>query len=439
MMMFNFFKIAMKLKGYPLKNATIELSIIQNMGNKEFVEYIEKKKWEQFKFHLENNSFYRNFIDKKQIQNWTDIPILSKSDIQKPIKETITNGFDLSNVFKNNTSGSSGKPFYFVKDKMTHARTWALILNRYSMHGIEYGKSLQARFYGIPITGVKYYKEKFKDYVSARVRFPVFNLSDDKLKEFTQKFKKHKFEYINGYTSSLVLYANYLINNKIVLKDLCPTLKICFPTSEMCSKPDRLALEKGFGVKVANEYGCAEMDILAFEDENFDWIMSSENVYFEVVDDNGNVLPQGVEGRLIITSLSNKAMPFIRYELGDIAKIGKNKKNTPILSALTGRTNEFAILPNGRKVPALTFYYITKTLIQEEYKIKEFVIKQTSIYDFVFEYVAENSLNQNACNKIQIAMDEYLEPGLRAHFLKMPEIERTKAGKLKQFSNLINL
>jgi phenylacetate-CoA ligase len=438
MMIFNFFKLAMKLKGYPLKKATIELSIIQNMSNKEFVAYIEKKKWEQFKFHLENNSFYRNFIDKKQIQNWSDIPILTKNDIQKPIKDTITNGYDLSKVFKNNTSGSSGKPFYFVKDKMTHARTWALILNRYSMHGIEYGKSLQARFYGIPLTGFKYYQEKFKDFIAARVRFPVFDLSDDKLNDFTKKFRKNKFEYINGYTSSLVLYANYLIKNEIVLKDACPTLKICFPTSEMCTNTDRLILEKGFGVKVANEYGCAEMDVLAFEDENFDWVMSSENVYFEVVDDKGNVIPQGEAGRLIITSLFNKAMPFIRYELGDIAKLGKNINNYPVLSDLIGRTNEFAILPNGRKVPALTFYYITKTMIQEEFNIKEFVIKQTSVYDFVFEYVADNNLNQNACKKIQLAMDEYLEPGLSPHFIRLPKIERTKAGKLKQFSNLIN-
>lgn len=427
----------MKIKGYPLNNAINELSLIQNMSSLEFIEFVDKQKWNQFNFHIENNSFYRNFVGNKQIKEWTDIPILSKSDIQKPIKETITNGFKLSNVFKNSTSGSSGNPFYFVKDKITHARTWALIFNRYSMHGIEYGKSLQARFYGIPLSGSKFYLEKFKDSVSARVRFPVFDLSDDKLNDFTEKFKKRKFEYINGYTSSLVSYANYLINKNIVLKEICPTLKVCFPTSEMCSISDRVTIEKGFGVKVVNEYGCAEMDVLAFEDRNFDWIMSSENVYFEIVDDKGNVLPQGEEGRLIITSLTNKAMSLIRYEVGDIAKIGKNKNNHPILSELIGRTNEFAIMPSGRKVPALTFYYITKTLIQEEYNIKEFVIKQTSIHDFVFEYVAENDLTQKACSKIQSAMDEYLEPGLKAHFLKLSKIQRTKGGKLKQFSNLI--
>jgi phenylacetate-CoA ligase len=428
----------MKLKGYSIRRESIKLIEIQKFSEAEFKNFVEKSKWTQFNHHTAKNKFYRDFIGNKQILNWSDIPVLTKGDLQKPIKEILTQGVTGSNVFRNNTSGSSGTPFYFAKDKSNHARTWALILNRYARHGIEYGKSLQARFYGIPLTGIKYYKEKLKDYFSARVRFPIFDLSDEKLNQFTEVFKKRKFEYINGYTSSLVLYASYLIDKNIVLKDICPSLKVCFPTSEMCSRFDRLILEKGFGVKVVNEYGCAEMDVLAFEDENFDWIMSNENVYFEILDESGEILPEGSEGRLIITSLFNKAMPFIRYELGDIASLKGYKNNHTILQNLIGRTNEFAILPDGRKVPALTFYYITKTLIQEKFKIKEFVIKQTSIYDFVFEYVAEDILEEHVTAKIQLAMDEYLAPGLKSHFIRMSSIQRTKSGKFKQFYNLVN-
>ncbi len=236
----------------------------------------------------------------------------------------------------------------------------------------------------------------------------------------------------------MVYFAQYLISKNIELKKICPTLKICFPTSEMCSDQDRLIIEKGFGVKVANEYGCAEMDILAFEDEKFDWIMSNENVLFEIVDEKGNELPMGEMGRLIITSLNNTSIPLIRYELGDIARVGRMKLNNSILLELVGRTNEFALLPSGRKVPALTFYYITKSLVKEEYGIKEFVIKQTSYTDFVYEYVANSEMNKQVCENIKLAMDKYLEPGLCAYFKRKEKIERTKSGKLKQFYCLIN-
>ena len=131
-------------------------------------------------------------------------------------------------------------------------------------------------------------------------------------------------------------------------------------------------------------------------------------------------------------------MPMIRYEVGDTGVLEITKKhNNQILRELNGRTNEFAILPSGRQVPALTFYYITKTLIQEEFKIKEFIVKQLTKSNFHFEYVSDLELTENAISKINNAMDEYLEPGLKSTFERKEVIERTKAGKLKQFYNLL--
>jgi phenylacetate-CoA ligase len=376
-------------------------------------------------------------LGKTIINNWTDIPIITKKDLQIPLTDLMSSGYTTRNTFKNNTSGSSGIPFVFAKDKLAHAKTWALNIDRYSRHGIEYGISLQARFYGIPLNGYKYYKEKLKDVIASRIRFPVFNLSDNVLSEFVIKFKKYKFEYINGYTSSLVLFANYLIERRIVLKDICPTLKVCFPTSEMCSLQDRNIIEKGFGIKVVNEYGCAEMDILAFEDEDFDWILSNENVFFEIVDEQDKILKPGESGRIILTSLYNRAFPLIRYDIGDIGSIGGIKKNNSILISLVGRTNEFAILSNNRKVPALTFYYITKSILQDEIFVKELVIKQLTKSLFHFEYVANIDLTETTIIKVKDAMNLYLEPGLNLTFERKDFIERSKSGKLQQFYNMI--
>jgi phenylacetate-CoA ligase len=48
----------------------------------------------------------------------------------------------------------------------------------------------------------------------------------------------------------------------------------------------------------------------------------------EVLDDNGQPVKGEQEGRIIITSFNNKAMPFIRYELGDIAAIRNTEKES---------------------------------------------------------------------------------------------------------------
>jgi phenylacetate-CoA ligase len=244
--------------------------------------------------------------------------------------------------------------------------------------------------------------------------------------------------YINGYAASLVFFAGHCIKRGIILKEICPTLKVCIPTSETCTKDDRDILQKGFGIKVVNEYGCAEMDVIAFEDEDGDWITSNENVFIEVVDDDNKPLPNGSTGKILLTTLYNKAIPLIRYEVGDIGTLSTIKKgNYNILQNLSGRTNDFAIMPNGRKVPALTFYYVTKTLIKEHLEVKEFIIKQISLNEFIVEYVGGVEFSDEIKRIIQDAFDKYLEPGLQVSFSKVERVERGKTGKFKQFISLI--
>jgi len=436
----NLFKKILELKGFPIREAETSLKAIQQFSPLAFQAYVEEAKWRIFDYHRQNNNKYSNIIrHSNYIQNrWETIPILTKQDMQGPIKERITSDLKPRHIYINNTSGSSGHPFFFAKDKMCHALGWALIFDRYKRHGIAYGKSLQARFYGIPLSKRKLILEKIKDKFSSRVRFPVFDLSDAVLQVYFEKFKRYKFEYINGYTSSLILFAKYLINKGVVLKDFCPTLKVAFPTAEMCSSEDRSILERAFGVPVANEYGAAEIEVIAFDDEDHDRIISNENLFIEIVDENDVVVPDGTEGRIIVTSLNNYAMPFIRYEIGDIGVMETRRKGRhQILKKLIGRTNDFAILPSGKKSPGLTFYYISKSLLEGGGFMKEFIIKQTSLNSFHFEYVADREISENEKNKVYDAMNLYLEPGLKASFEWKVKITRTKAGKLKHFQNLL--
>jgi phenylacetate-CoA ligase len=398
-----------------------------------------KEIWDIFEYHLAHNPVYKSFVNTKRIQNWTDIPVLTKKHLQQPLSERLSKGVKKRDMHIHNTSGSSGTPFFFAKDKFCHAMSWAVIDDRFGWHGIEMGRSLQARFYGIPLGGISYYKEKLKDILAARVRFPVFDLSEKKLREYLQLFSRHPFVYINGYTSSLVLFARYIIQQGITLKESCPTLLAVFTTSEVCDDIDRKIMEQGFGVKVVNEYGAAELDLIAVQDVEGDWLLNYETLYVEILDDAGMPVPPGVEGRVVITSLFNKAMPFIRYELGDMAVLSDRQKGPyKILEKVSGRINDVAILPSGKKAPGLTFYYISKSLLEQGGILKEFIIRQTAIDQFTFEYVADRMLTKAEELQVQKAMDKYLEPGLIANFEHRDVITRTKAGKLKHFYSEID-
>ena len=48
---------------------------------------------------------------------------------------------------------------------------------------------------------------------------------------------------------------------------------------------------------------------------------SGRHIIAEIVDDQGNPVPKGVEGELVITTIGMEAMPLIRYRTGDYTRI----------------------------------------------------------------------------------------------------------------------
>jgi len=434
----NLFETTLKLKGFPIQEAKMQLQEIQAIDESDYLAYIAHKKAAIVSYHLKENNFYRRFSNLAHFRNWDEVPVMTKSDLQMPLAQRLSKGFLEKNVYVNKTSGSSGHPFVFAKDKACHALTWAQIMNRFAWHGIDFNTSLQARFYGIPLDTIGYQKERLKDRLSSRYRFPIFDLSDDKLATFLAVFKQKPFQYINGYTSAIVLFAKYLKKNGIHLKEVCPTLTCCIVTSEMLYDNDKTLMESTFGVPVYNEYGASELDLIAFENPKGEFVINSETLFVEILDDNNQPVAHGMPGRIIITSLYNKAHPMMRYDIGDQGVISKKSTlKQPILEKLVGRTNDVAILPSGKQVPGLTFYYVTKSVIEDDGNVKEFIIEQTAVDHFKITYVSEAVLNEEEIQKIKAAVITYLDEGLSISFKRVEVLNRANRGKLKQFVSKI--
>jgi phenylacetate-CoA ligase len=247
----NIFDLTLQLKGYPLKKARLVLQGLGKLDEAAFYAYVKEQRSTILNHHLKNNAFYKEFTSNSEgFDNWTDVPVMTKKHLQQPLTNRLSKGFTPENCYVNKISGSSGDPFIFAKDKFIHALTWAIIQQRFGWYGIDFNSSLQARFYGIPLDFWGYSTEKIKDYLSQRMRFSVFDLSDKAFGKYLENFVTEPFEYINGYTSAVVQFAKFLKHRKLHLKTICPTLKVCVVTSEMLFDSDKELMESVFGVQV---------------------------------------------------------------------------------------------------------------------------------------------------------------------------------------------
>lgn len=434
----NWFKISLQLNRFPINRAQKKLWEIQKIPEEKYEQYVQENCRNIVEYHLQHNSFYRDFFGGSKFTSWEKVPVMQKKQLQRPLNQRLSYSFNKNNSYIGKTSGSSGHPFIFAKDRFCHALTWAEFIDRYHWKEIDLNQSLQARFYGIPLDFYGNIFERFKDRVSLRRRFNVFDLSEKKMLAFLDRFKKSNFDYINGYTSAIVLFAKYLKKKEIILKDLCPTLKVCIVTSEKLFEDDKELIEKSFGVPVVNEYGASEVGLIAFENAAGEWIVNSESLFIEILDENNRILPHGEEGRIVITSLYNKAHPMIRYDIGDTGTLTQNSTcKRPILKKLTGRTNDVARLADGKVVPGLTFYYVTKSIIEDAGSIKEFIIIQTGMDTFKIEYVSDYDFTPAQIQKILEAIETFVGKNLKVHFERKLILQRNISGKLKQFTSLV--
>ncbi len=124
---------------------------------------------------------------------------------------------------------------------------------------------------------------------------------------------------------------------------------------EMLEAAARTAIAEAFGCQVIDVYGSREFGPLAFEcPVGTGYHVCSESVLFELLDDAGKPVGPGEEGRVVVTSLYNFAMPFIRYDLGDYAVAGDAPcpcgRGLPTIKRVAGRARHLFVMPDGSRM-----------------------------------------------------------------------------------------
>ncbi|OYU83615.1 MAG: AMP-binding protein [Flavobacterium sp. BFFFF2] len=425
--------IISRLGGYPLADAML---LFEQLAEQAVVtDAPPTKVWDIVRWHWEHTPFFKNqLIDFPK--KWDEIPILTKKGYQAvSLENRLCSAYKINDCHIAKTAGSTGEPLIFAKDKMCHALTWAANAARYQQHGLDLFADWQARFYGMPLDSKKFWIETCKDRLAHRKRFSVMDLSEDTLELYIQSFQKKPFAYVYGYANSLLTFAHYLIKTQRVLKHLCPSIRCAISTSELLLPEDRPILEQAFGVKIIVEYGVSELDIVAFDDAQGNWILNTETIYVEVVDDHGKKVPEGVVGNLVITSFYNKAHPFIRFAVGDRGAIRFDTSlGKYLLEQLEGRQNDQIRLPSGKIAAGYTCTYVAKALCDKLPCLRELAFHQYSPALFEIIYVSDRPLLPNEIHYFSETMAQYLEPGLDIKPIEVFDIPKTTSGKLKRFT-----
>ena len=117
--------------------------------------------------------------------------------------------------------------------------------------------------------------------------------------------------------------------------------------------PDmRRRVEQSLGAPLHQNYGLNEFGMVAVRcPEAGRYHVHGEHCVFEIVDADGSPCVPGGQGRLLLTCLTNPAMPLLRYDTGDLARVAEGPcpcgRTLPAFADLIGRHLHIACLPAG--------------------------------------------------------------------------------------------
>ena len=127
-----------------------------------------------------------------------------------------------------------------------------------------------------------------------------------------------------------------------------------FTSGELLRPAVRLAIADAFGAPVYDVYGSSETKEIAWECPAGGMHINADVVRLEVLDDANRPVPRGVEGNLVATLLLNRAMPLLRYRVGDRGSLLAERcacgHPFPLLGVVTGRRADMLVLDGGQRV-----------------------------------------------------------------------------------------
>lgn len=386
--------------------------------------------------------FLRNDINIKNADSFESIPLLTKALVQENEKSLLSDQYIMNNLIKEKTSGSTGVPLNCYYDRHERVRRSLILWKVRKNHCIDImGKRMISFHSGNRNHGniIKNSDDINIDQGSNIAYLNYLDLNDEKVNKYYTFIKNYKPYFIRCQPSVLQNFITFCNSNNLPLIDFNISL-IEFTGEYLFSNILEQVQNTFINARICNHYGAQEFFCIAYSCKNQKLHLVDNQLIVEIL----NKDTEGF-GDIVITSLSNLTMPFLRYKLGDIGKLSEcdcdcNQFHSPVLELRSSRISDFFYIDN-KKIHGHIFKNIIEKYnsIMNELVIKQFQIIQKTKNRFDILLVITNELNkiEPIENHIQRELLEILGKSIQIKVFKKEYLDINKhSGKLKVYNFL---
>ncbi|MGD6831740.1 phenylacetate--CoA ligase family protein [Sutcliffiella halmapala] len=344
------------------------------------------------------------------IENFSNLPILTKEDIKKNFDQMKSSDLDKRKWYKNSSGGSTGQPVQLIQDRYykDYNRANKMIFDKWAGYEVGDRKALLWGSERDLFHGKESAKVRLINFVRNEIWLNSFKMTSEDMLNYVDRINEYKPSLITSYVSSIYELA------RLVEKE---DLKVHSPKAIMTSAGNlyphmRETVERAFKTQVFNRYGSREVADMACDCEKHEGLhVSLGTHHVELVKADGSVASPGETGEVIVTSLTNFAMPLLRYKIGDLAVWSDKQcscgRGLPLFKEITGRTTDVFVREDGGIVDPTYFIHIVGVVLFDEWIKKFQVIQEEKSLVKILIVLKDNT--EDPMTKYKTSLDQMIE------------------------------
>ena len=367
--------------------------------------------------------------DVKRREDIAPIPVLTKDIIRERYEDLIDPAHRGRNL-KKGTSGSTGTPLKFEYSRESYSWREATKIRGYRWGGyriggptLHYWAQVQA------LAGKQGAKVRLDRRMNRDVVIDSMHNDEDAMYRAVDVLRAVRPACLVVYTQSCAMWARFILDKG--LRDWPDIPVLC--GAEAVLPQDRAVLARAFGDGVFESYGSRETMLMASECCAHDGMhLSEENILLEIAK-NGEPVPAGESGDVVVTDLHNFGMPFIRYVNGDVGVMHESPKcscgrGLRRIRRIEGRRADTLTDKEGKPIPGIVFHVLFSDARREI--VSQFQVVQKKTGEITLKYVRGQDWDEAAFKTIVNRFDGYLR-GLPLQVQECANIPAQANGKRK--------
>jgi len=406
----------------------------------------------------DNVPYYHQLFNKLQLDratlagsDWLSVlPILSREDVQSSFSQLCSPHYsaEQGNAGIIKTSGTTGQPVE-VLHSVSNVHMFTLLKQRelrmfrfdtqQSFASIRSPIDLPHKSNGKPLSKGEEFRNNRWPLIGQFFQtgpFACFGNNND-IEHQTRWLQNHHPGYLLAHSADLEhLALSYQpLGNADYLKGM-------LAISQQMKESMRSNINRIFPAPLHQNYGLNEIGLVASRcTESDQYHVHAEHCLVEITDNEGRPLPAGQQGRLLVTSLGNPAMPLLRYDSDDLAELPTEAcpcgRTLPSFRNIQGRYRRNAYLPEG----TWEFWDALLNALDDTPKelfaqLRQYQLHQYKDGHFQLRIVASSSVASKLESSLKQNIEHFLKGAAdKLEVLQMEEIPRPVSGKIQNFTS----